>query len=213
MNVSFVSGIDTDAGKTFATGYYAAQLQKQGCTVITQKMVQTGCKTISSDIEQHRRIMQMPLLPFDLDGTTCSYLFDFAASPHLAAQLAGTEIDVNRIDGDTLRLSQSFDRVLLEGAGGLFVPITPNLFIIDFIAQRKYPLILVSSARLGSINHTLLCFEACKTRGIELEGVFYNQYPQTNELIAADSRQVIQHWCKEWFPNAWFQDLPLLHVE
>lgn len=208
--VIFMSGIDTDAGKTFATGYFARQLMNDGVRVITQKMAQTGCEHISSDIVQHRKLMDIDLTPFDTDGTTCPYIFRFAASPHLAAKIEGRSIDTVQIDAATDLLCHHYDVVLLEGAGGLFVPITEQLFTIDFIRSHNYPLVLVSSARLGSINHTLLSLEACKNRGIRLEGVFYNLYPRTDELIANDSRRVIQNYCAQQFPNAWFIDLPIL---
>ncbi|MDE5638193.1 MAG: dethiobiotin synthase, partial [Odoribacter sp.] len=74
MSVYFVSGIDTDAGKSIATGVMAATLQQQGKKVITQKFIQTGCREISEDIQKHREIMGIPLQKADLDRTTCPYI-------------------------------------------------------------------------------------------------------------------------------------------
>ncbi len=89
----FISGIDTDCGKTFITGYIARNLHKNGVSVITQKLVQTGCELLSEDIEEHRRIMEISLQSVDINGTTCPYNFAFPASPHFSAQLENTEID------------------------------------------------------------------------------------------------------------------------
>ena len=75
--VLFVSGIDTDIGKSIATGYYAKHLMQQGYSVITQKMVQTGCQDISTDIIVHRKIQGITLTEEDRQGITCPYLFDY----------------------------------------------------------------------------------------------------------------------------------------
>ena len=81
--ILFVGGIDTDIGKTVATGWLAAKLMRQGFSVITQKIVQTGCTGISDDILVHRRLQNLPLLPEDTDGTTCPYLFGYPCSPQI----------------------------------------------------------------------------------------------------------------------------------
>ena len=103
--ILFVGGIDTDIGKTVATGWLAAKLMRQGFSVITQKIVQTGCTGISDDILVHRRLQNLPLLPEDTDGTTCPYLFGYPCSPHLAARMAGARIDPARGRVSTLPLS------------------------------------------------------------------------------------------------------------
>lgn len=208
--IFFVTGIDTDAGKTFATGMIAKMLHQQNKSVITQKLAQTGCSAVSSDIVDHRRLMGVELFAEDKDGTTCPFLFSFPCSPHLAAQIDGKDIDVQTIDNSTKKLLNTFDIVLIEGAGGLYVPINQSLFTIDFIKERNYPLILVSSAKLGSINHTLLSLEACKKKGINVIGVIYNHYPQTPEVIFNDSHTIIKDYTKQMYPHAFFEDLPII---
>ena len=112
-----VSGIDTDIGKSIATGYYAKYLMQQGYSVITQKMVQTGCQEISEDIVVHRKIQGIALTEEDRQGITCPYLFDYPCSPHMAARLQQTCIDEKIIEKSTALLAQNYDYVLLEGAG------------------------------------------------------------------------------------------------
>ena len=85
--IIFISGIDTDVGKTIATGFYANKLSAQGLSVMTQKLVQTGCQGIADDIQTHRKIQNLPLQQWDLDGTTCRHIFSYPCSPHLAAKL------------------------------------------------------------------------------------------------------------------------------
>ena len=85
-NIYFVSGIDTDAGKSVVTGVLARRWREEGRRVITQKFIQTGNRSMSEDIELHRRLMGIPLQPEDLDGTTCPLIFTYPSSPQLAAR-------------------------------------------------------------------------------------------------------------------------------
>jgi dethiobiotin synthetase len=208
--VYFISGIDTDSGKTFATGLIAKSLLDQGKSVITQKIAQTGCTDISIDILKHRELMGVDLFAEDISKITCPYCFSIPASPHLAAKLEGKKIDVDIINKNTSILLSKFDYVLLEGAGGLLVPINDELFTIDFIKQQNYPLILVTSAKIGSINHTLLSIEACKNRGIELAGIVFNEFPKVLEVIRNDSREIIKKQLHNNYPHAFFIDIPFI---
>ena len=151
-NVYFVSGIDTDIGKSYATGYIAHTWNGQGIRTITQKLIQTGNDGISEDIVLHRRIMDTGLLPEDREGLTMPEIYSYPCSPHLAAEIDGRPIDFCKIEKATTVLSDRYDAVLLEGAGGLMVPLTRELLTIDYIAQKGYPLIYVTSGRLGSIT-------------------------------------------------------------
>ena len=129
----FISGIDTDAGKTYVTGHIARHLMKEGKRVITQKFIQTGNTGMSEDIEVHRRIMGTGMLPEDLDHTTAPVIFSYPASAQLAARIDGREIDLGVIDRATERLLSLYDVVLVEGAGGLAVPITDTFMAIDYV--------------------------------------------------------------------------------
>lgn len=122
--VYFVSGIDTDAGKSVVTGLLARSLRKRGVNVITQKFIQTGWVGISEDILKHREIMGIEPQPVDKDGTTCPYVMTYPASPHLAAEIDKVTLDMERIAASTRKLDALYDMVLLEGAGGIYVPVT-----------------------------------------------------------------------------------------
>ena len=207
--VYFVTGIDTDAGKSIATGALARTWRAAGIRVITQKFVQTGCKNISEDIETHRRIMGIPLQPEDTDGTTCPLLYTYPCSPHLAARIDGRPIDLSRADHSTHQLLEHYDTVLIEGAGGLFVPLDGLYNTIDYIAQRKLPVILVTSCRLGSINHTLLSLEALRTRSINVAAVIYNLYPSTAATIVNETRDYLQHYLTHYHSGVTWYELDL----
>lgn len=209
--VFFVSGIDTNIGKSYATGYLAREWNKDGVRTITQKLVQTGNTGMSEDIELHRGIMGCGLLDADREGLTMPEIFTYPCSPHLAAEIDRRTIDFDKINRATKILSESYDAVLLEGAGGLMVPLTRDLLTIDFVARQGYPLILVTSGRLGSINHTLLSLEAIERRGIQLHSLMYNLYPECEDrLIQADTLNYLQTYLQRHFPKARFVSVPCL---
>lgn len=210
MAVYFISGIDTDAGKSIVTGVIARTLLQKGVKVITQKFIQTGCVGISEDILKHRKIMGIPPQEVDEDGTTCPYVMTYPASPHLAAEIDRVEIDVKRIHRSTEKLDAAYDVVLLEGAGGLYVPVSRKYLTIDYIQEYKHPLILVSSSKLGSINHTLMSLELCRLRGIEVAYVVYNDFPNDSEWIKKDSITIIRQYLDEHFPDCGLLELPVV---
>ena len=210
-NIYFISGIDTDAGKSYCTAWYAKQLSRNGQRIITQKFIQTGNTGHSEDIDLHRRIMGTGLLPEDTDGLTMPEIFSYPCSPHLAAEIDKRPVDFDKIERATRRLSETYDAVLLEGAGGLMVPLTRDLLIIDYIARRHYPLIFVTSGKLGSINHTLLSLEAIARRNIRLHTVVYNLYPEEkDDIIRRDTESYIRHLLEKEYPETQFVTLPLI---
>lgn len=204
----FVSGIDTDAGKSFCTGWLARQYMNDGKTVITQKFIQTGNKDFSEDIELHRQLMGISMLPDDIDHTTAPVIFSYPASAQLAARIDNKPIDLNLIEASTKKLLSKYDIVLIEGAGGLMVPITDSYTTIDYVAEKHLPMIFVTNGRLGSINHTLLSLEAIKSRDIELDTLLYNKHFDTDPIIAADTRDFIQRYLTRHFPSSKIIDVP-----
>ncbi|MDO4319782.1 MAG: dethiobiotin synthase [Bacteroidales bacterium] len=208
----FLSGIDTDAGKTYATAYMVRRFMDEGLTAITQKFVQTGCRDSSEDIEAHRRLTGTGMLPEDLDGTTAPVIFTYPASAQLAARLDGREIDIEAIDRSRELLESRYDRLVIEGAGGLMVPLTDDFLTIDYISSRKLPLILVTNGVLGSINHTLLSLEAVQSRGIELSYVIYNKHFDNDKIIAADTIGFIRRYLSRHFPHTGLLELDTLHT-
>ncbi len=206
----FISGIDTDAGKSYVTGYIASRLMKEGKSVATQKFIQTGNIGFSEDIDLHRKIMGIGPLPEDIDHTTAPIIFSYPASAQLAARMDERDIDLDIIDRSTEILCSRYDIVLVEGAGGLMVPITDEFFTIDYVESRKLPIILVTNGILGSINHTILSLEAIKSRGIRLAAVIYNEHFDTDRIIGADTQAFLRRYVSRNFPDTRFATIPTL---
>jgi len=135
-------------------------------------------------------MMETGWLEEDEQPLTCPYNISFPGSPHLAANLAGQTIDQDTINATTRALERIYDWVLIEGAGGLMVPLTEELLFIDYLEKKNYPLLLVTSPRLGSINHTLMSLELIRSRGLKLAGLVYNLHDNALRDIVQDSQQI-----------------------
>lgn len=213
-SIYFVTGIDTDIGKSIATGYVAKEaMARPECgRVLTMKWIQTGTDTCPLDVMTHRRVMGMAPTAEDRLGLTCPIQMRYPASPHLAARLENKTIDWAAYEGAIDALMQTVDTLFIEGAGGLMVPLTDTQLTIDWVAQKGYPLIVVTSARLGSINHTLLTLEAIKHRGLTLHEVVFNEvHNGLDEVIAADTHDYLKRATLVMFPQAKWTVMPVWH--
>ena len=178
-NVYFVSGIDTNVGKSYATGFLARAWNGKGVRTITQKLVQTGNEGASEDIALHRRIMGCGWLREDEERLTMPEIFSYPCSPHLASELDKRP--------------------------------TRDCLTIDYVVRKGYPLVLVTSGRLGSISHTLLSLEAIRSRGICLHAVVYNLYPEGEDrTIQQDTEMYLREYVGCNFKGAEFILLPCL---
>jgi dethiobiotin synthetase len=209
----FISGIDTGCGKTMVTGLLARERYRNGINVITQKLVQTGSSSIADDLLEHRKMMGINLQEVDHDRTTCPYVFKFPASPHLSARMENVTIDTSLITRATQQLNEKYELILLEAAGGLMVPLKEDLLTIDYLQAEGYPLILVSSSRLGSINHSLLSLEACLSRNIPIVALVYNHLPDENAIIARESIEVLKNYLSKHSPETHFMECPEVTFE
>jgi dethiobiotin synthetase len=121
------------------------------------------------------------------------YRFAPACSPHLAAELAGVSIDLARIHTAFDTLTHRSDVTIVEGAGGIHVPLGDGLYTLDLIAHLGLPVIVVTTPRLGTLNHTLLTVSALRHRGLRLLGVVYNNHAnRAKDFIYKDNRRTIE---------------------
>jgi dethiobiotin synthase len=206
----FITGIDTDAGKTIITGAIAQYLHDKGVNVITQKLSQTGCIGQSDDILVHRKMMGVETFPEDKEELTCPYVFPVPCSPHLAAKLEQTTIEPSKLKAATTELASRYECVLVEGVGGLMVPLNEDVLLIDYLKECNYPVILVTSGKLGSINHTLLSLDACKHRGINVVGMVFNHFGATNPVIVEDTISVFRNQLATYYPGAKLMEVPVI---
>lgn len=192
--IIFIAGTDTNIGKTIVTGLLGRFLLDQGYSVVTQKWVQSGSSSSYGDIDTHLRIMAKDRKDYQQYLPLMNpYNFRLAASPHLAARAAKTGIDTAKLKKNARNLARKFDFVLIEGTGGLLVPLNGKELYIDLIAEMSSPVILVCGNKLGTINHTLLSLEALKTRNIKTLGLILNATnKKENKIILKDNPEIIE---------------------
>jgi len=187
----FVTGTGTDVGKTVVTAGVLRLLRRHGEAAMAMKPVQTGCEADS----QGR--MRAPDLDFvlraagltgDVDEETrthlAPYCFAPACSPHLAARMAGLRIELDKILASAQWLAARYPSLVVEGAGGLMVPLNENQSMLDLACSLRMPVLLVGHSGLGTINHVLLSLEALHRRGCAVLGVVLND---THPVEARDS--------------------------
>ncbi|MDB4512282.1 dethiobiotin synthase [Arenicella sp.] len=193
MTTLFLSGIDTDIGKSVACGALASSLLDSGFQLSTQKWVETGTLSGSQDLLTHQKIAKKK---FNTSASELHlpYRFDYPASPHLSARLENHQINPDYLVEQTRQLEADSEHVIIEGSGGLCVPLNHTTMMIDLVAQLNLPILLVTSARLGSINHTILSLEACQQRDIEVRAVIYNHFPRQEEIIFCETRDYLKNY-------------------
>lgn len=202
----FITGIGTDVGKSWATGWLAKRLMDEGKSVITQKFIQTGNEGRSEDIEVHRQIMGIGMTEEDLEMITAPEIFSYPCSPDLASKIDKRPIDFKKIENATEILESRYDVVLIEGAGGIMVPLEGEYLTIDYIRDHQLRTIVVTNGQLGSINHTILTLYAIKQYGIELSEVVYNHHFDKDPTICADTIAYLQRFLSHHFPTTKFTE-------
>lgn len=204
----FITGIGTDVGKSYATGWLAREMRNMGLNVITQKLIQTGNLDMSEDIEVHRKIMGIPLQPVDEAHVTAPIILSYPCSPDLAAKIDGVEVDFTHADKATETLLKNYSNVLIEGAGGIFVPLKGEWLQIDYVKERNLPVAIVVNGQLGSINHALLTLESCRAAGVKVFAVIYNPHFDADKTICEDTRQYLRNWLKNRYEGTAFIEMP-----
>lgn len=167
----FVTGTDTSVGKTTVTVRLMQQLVAQGLTVIGMKPVASGCEWVDGRW-QNDDVLQLTAasnvsVPAELINPYC---FEPAIAPHIAAAQAGVEIDFNVIRAAYEQITTMADVVIVEGAGGLLVPLNATQTIADLIQALSLPALVVVGMQLGCINHALLTAQVLKQRNIDFCG-------------------------------------------
>ena len=181
MTPLFITGTDTDVGKTYVTARLAKSADELCYKPITQKWIQSGLLSNNlTDIDAHNTVLQMSPLPERLP-----YVFELPASPHLSAEQESIRIKDSKLVSATQTLQSQGYWVLIEGSGGVFVPHRRDAFMIDLLTQFKFPTLLVSANRLGVLNHTFLTIEALQHRNIPISGVLLNDGAPNCELTSS----------------------------
>jgi len=188
-----VVGTDTGVGKTVVSCGLAAAFLAMGKRVAWQKWVATGLEEVGtpSDLEICKQIAPEAVREKMDRHLPCGY--GFAASPHLAAEKEGRSADVAYITKSYRALCEKYERVVVEGVGGLMVPLSRELLLIEYIKELAIPVVLVAKSGLGTINHTLLSLQALQIRSISVLGVIFSDESSVlNAEIVGDNMRIVE---------------------
>lgn len=174
----FITGTDTGVGKTVAAAAIARLLKNRGINAGIMKPVTSGCierdgRLVSEDAE----LLAWGAGLAGVKPDNAPYLLRAPLAPSEAASRDGVRIDLAAIQQAYLRLAEQHDFVIVEGAGGLMVPLAGGLLVADLITRLQLPTLVVTRPNLGTINHTLLTTFSAKQMGIIITGVIINNYP------------------------------------
>jgi dethiobiotin synthetase len=176
MSLFFITGTDTDAGKTVATCQLMRSFAAAGKTVVAMKPVASGCiwqdgELVNTDAQAHAAAANVTVDQYIANP----YRFEPPISPHLAARAAGVEVSLLHLLDCAQGLQRAADVVLIEGAGGWYAPLTDTLTMADLAVEFAAPVILVVGMKLGCLNHARLSAEAIIARGLPLAGWIANR--------------------------------------
>lgn len=186
----FIAGTDTEVGKTVVTAGIAAALREAGCDVGVWKPVQSGALAHEKMSDAFR------LRAWSGVADRCEEIAPLAFSapltPWLAAQAEGKTLTMEEITAHGYPLLAKHDWLLVEGAGGLAVPLTETDMMVDLAVRLKLPLLLVARAGLGTINHTLLSVWYARSRGLVVAGVILNEGASAADQSVATNAKMIE---------------------
>jgi dethiobiotin synthetase len=192
----FITGTDTDVGKTLIAGAIADQFARRGLRVAV-------CKPIASGCERRREGLVSPDAEFlaaaarsrhPLDAI-CPIRLEEPLAPAIAAERAGVDVDFDLINAAVAELSRDADVMIVEGAGGILVPVRDGVMVIDMIRWLALPTVVVARPRLGTINHTLMTVAVLRAARVDVAGVVINRYPAEFPGAAEESAgSSIERW-------------------
>lgn len=190
MRGLFVTGTGTDVGKTVVAAAIAAALHARGERVAVFKPVVSGVEErVDPDWPADHELLASAV---GADPATVSpAVFDAPLSPHLAAELAGEPLDPGLVRAAFAAVAVDAGTVVVEGVGGLLVPLARDWLVRDLARELELPLVVAALPALGTINHTLLTLEAARAAGLTVAGVVMTPWPEAPSAMEEDNRATV----------------------
>ena len=183
MKPLFVTATDTDIGKTYVCAGLAYALKKMGVDVGIMKPFACGDKQKNGFSSNDLTILANAAMVDDAEDIINPFFFPIPASPYTAAKNLGVKIDVEHVMECFRKLDKIHDIVLVEGIGGIMTPILKDYAIIDLIKDLMANTIIVTSSKIGTVNHTVLTCNMCKNMNIPIKGLIINNFDSTGYPI------------------------------
>lgn len=191
----FVTGTDTDVGKTLVAGTIARCLRRQSKRVEVFKPVATDCRPMRGDLVSADAEFLAACADSVRSLSEISPVrYKAALAPNVAAGLAGEPVDLDAVFATYADLTEDCDAIIVEGIGGLLCPITDEFCVAHLAKMMDLPIVIVARAGLGTINHTLLTIHAARSAGLAIAGVVVNRYmlDSTDAAMQTNPHQIEQ---------------------
>jgi len=192
MKSLFVTGTDTDVGKTCVSASIVKNLRDMDIDVGVMKPFASGHKKNSSSLPQDVEILMKYSGSQDPIDLINPYFFEIPTSPYDAAKILVQKINLQKVIDAYNKLLSSHDLVIVEGIGGLMTPITQNYFVSNLISELDIDTIIVMGSKLGTVNHTLLTYEHCKQMHLKLKGFVINQTEPNGYELTNLKQQIME---------------------
>ena len=192
MKSLFVTGNDTDVGKTCVTASIVKNLRDMDIDVGVMKPFASGHKKNSNSLSQDVDILMKYSGSHDPIDLVNPYFFEIPTSPYDASKILARKISTQKVIDAYDRLLSSHDLVIVEGIGGLMTPITQNYFVSNLISEFDIDTIIVTGSKLGTVNHTLLTYEHCKQMHLKLKGFVINQTEPNGYELSNLKQQIME---------------------
>jgi dethiobiotin synthetase len=188
----FITGTDTGVGKTFFACKLAAHLLESGYRVGVMKPAESGCAEGQAGLfAEDATLLKQASDSQDPLGKICPYQFREPLAPSVAAQRQGITLEIDRLMDIYDEISSGHDITLVEGAGGLMVPLLPSYTYADLARVLKLPVIVIAANRLGMINHLLLTLEHARCKGLSILGYVLNRLESGASLAAETNLEAL----------------------
>jgi len=192
MRGFFITGTDTDVGKTWVTAAMLHVLNQMKLKTIAMKPVASGCQRIDRQLRNADALCLMQQMNTSADYQEVNpYSFEPAIAPHIAAKQAGEVIELEKIQQAAEQLAVRADVILVEGVGGWAVPLNETEDVADLAVKLKLPIIMVVSIRLGCINHALLTAQSIRATGLPIHGWIANMC-DSSDLFLEENISALQ---------------------
>lgn len=191
----FITATGTDIGKTFVTALIVKKLRDAGYNAGYYKAALSGAEVTEKGLlpGDAYYVNKIANINADMDNLV-SYVYKEAVSPHLASQIEGNPVEMNKVLEDFNNALSKYDYLTMEGSGGIVCPIRyddKKIMLEDIIKELGLSTLIIADAGLGTINHVVITAEYLKSRNIAVKGIILNRYIENN-LLHEDNRKMIE---------------------
>jgi dethiobiotin synthetase len=192
MRGLFVTGTDTEVGKTVLSAALCAALAARGEQVAAFKPVVTGLDEPAGEWPRDHELLASVANAGQSPEDVAPLRFGPPVSPHLAAELAGTTIEPHELVRSAHAAGERADALICEGVGGLMVPLTTGYLIRDFALDLQLPVVMAARPGLGTISHSLMAVDVARTAGLEVVAVVLGPWPDEPSAVELSNRETIE---------------------